>query len=130
MLRKFLKYHLPVTLYLIIIFIFSSIPGDDLPELTFTISDKIIHGLIYLIAFYLFYFSLSHLSKNNIIKNKALIFSLLFATVYGLLDELHQSFVPNRDADILDFLSDFTGALIGFIVIFLFLRFRLKKVII
>ena len=38
---------------------------------------------------------------------------VLFTSLYGASDELHQFFVPNRSCDILDWLSDFTGAVIA-----------------
>ena len=33
-----------------------------------------------------------------------------FASLYGMSDEFHQSFVPSRDADVWDWLADTTGA--------------------
>ncbi len=38
----------------------------------------------------------------------ALAFAL--SAVWGVLDEIHQSFVPGRDADVLDAVADATGA--------------------
>jgi VanZ family protein len=35
------------------------------------------------------------------------------ASVYGITDEFHQSFVPGRDANIWDWLADTIGACIG-----------------
>ncbi len=43
-------------------------------------------------------------------------------------DEIHQLFVPNRDADVFDFLADFFGALIGLFIILL-TKIKTKKVI-
>jgi VanZ family protein len=39
--------------------------------------------------------------------------SLISAALYGLTDELHQSFVPSRTADPWDWLADTLGALLG-----------------
>ena len=44
--------------------------------------------------------------------NLALICGLL-AIVYGVSDEWHQSFVPERSADAADVLADAIGALVG-----------------
>ncbi|PZA07390.1 VanZ family protein [Meiothermus sp. PNK-Is4] len=35
------------------------------------------------------------------------------AVAYGLSDEFHQSFVPGRQADVLDLLADSVGAFLG-----------------
>lgn len=43
------------------------------------------------------------------------------AGLYGLLDEIHQAFVPVRSADPLDFLADLLGAAAG---AWLFLRWK------
>lgn len=130
MFSKVFKYHFPVIAYLIIIFIVSSIPGDDLPELTFTFSDKILHGFVYIVAFLLFYYSFIHLKSDSIFYKYALLFSLIFTIVYAAFDEIHQSFVPNRDADFFDFLADFVGAILGFLFIITMRKIKYKKVII
>ncbi len=129
MFKEFFKYHFPVIAYLIIIFIFSSIPGDDLPDLSYTISDKIIHALIYFFAFLLFYISLSHTRRDSFFHKNSILFSIIFATIYALSDEFHQSFVPNRDADIFDFLADFAGVLAGFIFIIILDKIKFRKII-
>lgn len=129
MVIRFLKYHLPIIVYLIVIFIFSSIPGDDLPELSFTISDKLIHGIIYLIAFYLFYLSFSNVRKDSVFYKNAILFSFIFTVIYAISDELHQALVPNRDADIFDLLADFIGAFIGFIIMIALVKIKPKKII-
>lgn len=35
------------------------------------------------------------------------------ASLYGVSDEIHQLFVPGRDADVLDWLADTSGALVA-----------------
>jgi VanZ family protein len=43
----------------------------------------------------------------------ALLAAVLIASLYGALDEFHQSFVPGRDADPWDWGADTAGALLG-----------------
>jgi hypothetical protein len=58
------------------------------------------------------------LSKRD---NRLLIvFSILLALSYGISDELHQFFVPNRECSIFDFLTDATGILFANIVYLIF----------
>ena len=42
-----------------------------------------------------------------------LVISVLFASLYGVSDEFHQSFVAARQADGYDVLADFLGSLLG-----------------
>jgi VanZ family protein len=37
-------------------------------------------------------------------------FAVLIATLYGLSDEFHQSFVPGREMDVVDWVADWIGA--------------------
>lgn len=41
------------------------------------------------------------------------------AVLYGLSDEWHQSFVPGRTPDVLDVLTDATGAAVGLLIVWL-----------
>jgi len=50
--------------------------------------------------------------------------SALLATAYGASDELHQSFVPGRNASMLDVLIDGTGATLGMFAQWLLARAR------
>ncbi len=47
---------------------------------------------------------------------------VLLATLYGLSDEWHQSFVPTRSADAFDLLADFIGSVAGS---WLYVRFQI-----
>jgi VanZ family protein len=120
--KKFYIYHLPFILYLILIFVLSSIPGDNLPEIGFELNDKLIHFGIYFIAFLLSYFSFSNIGKPSFIAKNPLAFSLILTILYGLSDELHQALVPNRSADAADFLADVAGTLFGMILIAFYLN--------
>ena len=42
-----------------------------------------------------------------------LILSVLLSSLYGISDEIHQYFVPYRDADLMDVLADMLGGIMG-----------------
>jgi VanZ family protein len=46
------------------------------------------------------------------------------ASVYGIIDELHQSFVPGRDCNVWDWAADTIGALLGALLVMLISRRR------
>jgi VanZ family protein len=110
-------YHIGLLLYLIIIFILSSIPGDDFPKVDFEFSDKVVHIIIYAILFLLFFYSLKNQSKYVKLQKFALQYSLLFTCLYGVTDELHQYFVPNRSCELYDWFADVIGGLIMYAII-------------
>ena len=71
--------------------------------------DKVVHALIYMPLAFLFFVSLRKSGFNKYI----FLISFLLAGIYGITDELHQSFVPGRDASAADAFADFFGAVIG-----------------
>ena len=50
-------------------------------------------------------------SSENI--NYAFILTIVFGTLYGVSDEVHQLFVPGRGAMVKDVLIDSAGAIVG-----------------
>ena len=94
--------------YMATIYILSSYRGPDLPPLPVNF-DKVIHTVIYIPLAFLFYLSL----KKSGIRKYVFIVAFLSACIYGISDELHQSFVPGRDAAVGDAFADFFGAFIG-----------------
>lgn len=121
--NRFVRYHLPVITYLIFIFVLSSIPGANLPEIKFELSDKIAHFMVFSLLCFLFFYSLKNQYKYIKLQKFAPEFALLFTTLYGVMDEIHQYYTPNRSSDVLDVVADFLGAF----VIYLLIKFYLKK---
>lgn len=98
------KYILPVT-WTLAIFIVSSIPGSELPEQPFPGFDKFAHFVEYLILGFLWAKALG----------RKLFFIILLGIIYGILDEIHQIFVPLREFNIMDILVDSIGVVCGVI---------------
>ena len=71
--------------------------------------DKLVHALIYMPLGFLFFVSLKRSGFNKYI----FLISFLLAGIYGITDELHQSFVPGRNASAADAFADFFGAILG-----------------
>jgi len=72
----------------------------------------VLHFVAYAILGALF----SRAFKTSRIKNNVklmLILSVLLSSLYGISDEIHQYFVPYRDADFMDVLADMLGGIMG-----------------
>ena len=100
------------------IFILSSIPGEDLPLPQFFLSDKLAHFLTYtglgvLIAFRS---GLTDLAKGRAVQQwtKGGWIAPTVGILYGLFDEIHQLYTPNRTFDVKDLAVDIVGILLGF----------------
>jgi len=99
---------LATAVYMALIFFLSS-RHPHLPFLLPGYFDKLAHVLIYMPLAFLFFISLRKSGLNKYI----FVISFLLAGIYGITDELHQSFVPGRDAAAADAVADFLGAVIG-----------------
>ena len=103
-------------IYMILIFILSSIPGRYIGMKGFTLIDKWVHMIEYSILGVLILLTL----KNRIINNKIRIISAVaLSTFYGITDEIHQLFVPNRSFDYFDILADFIGSCAGVLLFYI-----------
>lgn len=94
--------------YMGIIFYFSSLEGADLPSLPLY-SDKVIHFAIYILLAFLA--SLSF--RKSGVKRYVFLLSFSFTVLYGITDEIHQLYVPDRDVAIADIIANSAGALSG-----------------
>jgi VanZ family protein len=115
-------FHFLLLIYAAAIFIESSLPGDNFPEIDITLIDKYVHFIIYFGLCLLFFYSLKNQTKFTKLHSSPLFFAWLFTSLYGITDELHQYFVPGRSSDILDWVADTTGALLCIIFIKIFYK--------
>ena len=109
--KPFIFYWLPLILYCLIIYIQSANPSpDQIPSIPFV--DKVFHFAAYGIMGILFYRAYQTLRiKDNL--QMLMLFSVVSASLYGISDEIHQSFVPFREAAVGDVIADIIGAFSG-----------------
>ncbi|MBW1745742.1 MAG: VanZ family protein [Deltaproteobacteria bacterium] len=120
--KKFIYYWLPVIIYCLLIFIQSSYHSPEkIPSLPHI--DKVLHFFAYAILGVLFLMAFrTQRFKENI--NMVIMLSILSSSLYGLSDEVHQYFVPSRNADIMDFFADVMGSIFGVCVFKLIYSFK------
>lgn len=93
-----------------IIFFLSSQPGTDIPP-PFPHMDKVLHALAFGVLGFLVLGGMRPGPRGH--SRTQLVFAIAIAGVYGLLDEVHQRYVPGRMPDVLDALADLVGAVLG-----------------
>jgi len=124
-LKRFALCWLPLILYCLFIYIQSDHPSPEQIPI-FPYVDKVLHATAYGIMGILFYRAYQTLRlKDNI---KMLMFlSVISASLYGISDEIHQSFVPFRQAEVADVIADTIGAFSGVYLYQLLIVSRIKK---
>jgi len=106
---NFVFYKLPAIAYIALTFYLSSLSRPPVPP---NVSDVILH----LIEFTLMYVVVYRAFNNGLfagLNKKYLILSMVLLMAYGILDEVHQSFVPERVFSIKDMVMDLAGIIVG-----------------
>ena len=114
-----LVHWLPALLYMGLIFILSSQSKLLIPY-EFQGADKVLHVLVYAPLGFLMVHALSRSTSIA----KLIFIGAFLAFLYGLTDEIHQVFVPGRNASALDAMAGGTGAMIGS---FIYTKLRFGK---
>jgi VanZ family protein len=124
---KNISYGLPALLMAVAIFYVSYLEKIELPFKVISFSDLLFHaaayflfGLTLVLAAYPWNASLDYPLRAYIILG-------LIGALYGLSDEIHQSFVPNRTCAISDFLADSFGVIIALFVTTRWIKRRITR---
>lgn len=102
-----------VVMYAAFIFALSSLSHPPLiSEIPWQVPDWLFHAVEYSLFGYFLVkaFNDSFQFQSRFL---LLVITVLFGTLYGLTDEWHQSFVPERQAAIHDVVADAIGVLVG-----------------
>ena len=121
-LEKNRKISLIVTILLMIeIFYFSSLQGNIGIGPTINLSTVYHFVVFFLFSFFLF----ATIKTDKKIKTRHILIILVISIIYGILDEVHQMFVPFRNASIRDILINNLG-IFSSILIYLYIDNKSK----
>ena len=124
-LKRFVFYWLPVVLYCLLIYIQSDKPTPEMIP-SFQFVDKLLHFAAYGILGILFYRAYQTLRIRDNTKLLMLL-SVVSASLYGISDEIHQYYVPFREAEVADAIADMIGAVCGVCLYQLLIVSRIEK---
>jgi hypothetical protein len=119
--RSFFLYQVPLLLWVVIIAAVSSIPKLSIISSPLGV-DKLVHAAIFGVLCWLAWRAFRFQTRSLILREWALLAAFLFTVLYGIVDELHQYYVPGRTSDLLDVAADGGGALLY--VVWHRIRFR------
>ncbi len=110
---------LPALVWAGVIFALSALPGSNLPG-GWSVEG---HLAVYAVLGVLVWFALGG-SASGI---RGVVLAIAIASAYGITDEFHQSFVPQRNPDVLDWLTDTVGATIAVVSAYAIATRRAKR---
>ncbi len=113
---SFLRYWLPTLFVAAVIFYLSNFPGDTFPDFQIPMEDKMVHVVLYAALGFVICRALTAPFRNSpsFIRTRwAMWTTVLLCFAYGLSDEFHQTFVPDRTAEFLDLVADLIGGTLG-----------------
>ena len=98
--------------WMILIYFLSSLPGDTLGpgQITLNLVKKAGHFVLYGVLAALYLYAMKRREASPGTGAVPYTLSLLFALIYAVSDEYHQSFVPGRHASAVDVFIDACGA--------------------
>ncbi len=119
--------YIPLAVYWLILFILTSLPTTKLPNTK--INDKIEHYLAFAVLAVFLSLAFHFQRKISILFKRPFLATIILIAGYGLLDEVHQYFIPGRYCDMLDWVADVLGGLAGLGIVLLIKRFSKERVI-
>lgn len=127
-LRTFLMFHVPAVAYAALIYYVSSLPDINPPSFGTSWDDKIYHFSEYAVFSFFIYIALKYY-RHGFIGRYIHIWSAVIACLFAVSDEIHQYYVPGRDATYGDLLADCLGCISIQILLFFILRnIRQKRI--
>ena len=96
-----------------LIFALTSVPGNAVPDVGVHSADKLAHIVLYAILGALATRAMWGDARPLVV----VVIAAAGASLFGALDEVHQSIVPGRSADMMDWVADSIGGLTGAVAV-------------
>jgi VanZ family protein len=118
--NKIYLIYIPLIVYWIFLLLATSLPTTSLPSVA--VSDKIKHFLAFFGLSILLSLTFMYQNKNQALKKYFLVAALITTSFYGLIDEIHQSFIPGRYCEFLDWAADSLGGVAGVLLVYFLIK--------
>ena len=117
-----MKYWAPAFLYMVLIFVISSLeqPPLPMPEFEWLTIDKLYHFIEYVVLGTLLAWAFVK-ARPSVVPSKLIwLVAAALSILYGASDEWHQTFVPGRFATLADWVADALGSVAGVLGVYLY----------
>lgn len=124
----FWKYNIWGFISILLIFIASATPGDQLPPSPFFDFDKVVHSFIYGILQICLLRGFLLQQSSPILKKHYMLFATCISADYGVLMEIMQGYVfRNRSFDWYDAIANVAGVMLGSLIFIYFFQKKIKQ---
>jgi len=114
--RGFWIYVAPAIFYGLLIIAATGTPGDRIPSIEIPGLDKVVHFGMHFIFAMLIHRALLYHANGNLIKSRTLFLTVIFVSVFGIIVEWYQTFIPGRFPTIGDAIANILGAIVYMIL--------------
>jgi VanZ family protein len=108
----FTKYRLPLFLWMLLIFISSSIPSQEWPDVGWWGWAKVVHLIYFGTLCFLTWRATCNQQRFPLLAHYPRVTAIVTTMLYGASDEFHQLFTPGRHAQVSDVMIDTFGGLL------------------
>lgn len=115
--QKLINLWLPVILWCLVIFFFSSLPS--LPSATKIWWDYLMKKSAHITEYAILYLLVNRALKHH--TRRHYLYAFVFGFIYAISDELHQSFVPGRHPGLYDVSYDSLGLFLSYLYLHRFI---------
>lgn len=118
-------FYLPGLAWFVLIFIFSLLPGEHIPESLASMPDKWLHGFIYFFAALLLYMGAIRYNLSLRPSGSILLLIIVVSVICGgVIEVLQENLVPQRHGDWRDFLANSIGSVAAVLLLNVIQRVR------
>jgi VanZ family protein len=110
--KGFWIYSAPAIFYGILIIIATGTPGSYVPSVEIHGMDKVIHFGMHFVFAMLVHRALLFYANGSIYKTHALLFTVIFVVIFGIIIEWYQTFIPDRSPTIGDAIANIVGVIV------------------
>ncbi|HCM82722.1 MAG: VanZ-like protein [Candidatus Gottesmanbacteria bacterium GW2011_GWA2_44_17] len=114
--KKVLRYWLPVILWMIVIFLFSSRQKIALTD-SYAVSFLVFKTLHLFEYIFLYLVSFRAFFNSGFRENQAFLWAFTLTVLYAMTDEIHQAYVPTREGRLRDVIIDGLGGSFGWVIL-------------
>ena len=121
-----IRYSWPALLWSLIILVLTLMPGRNLPKVDFFQVDKLVHFFLFGVLMVLSSYALKRAKALTGRPSKPTLIACIYSTIFGIMIEVLQLFVPGRSFSLADVLANSIGVGLGYLV---FVLLKKKSII-